>query len=211
LPIGNDGSDAAALLRNRPDVRAAERRLAAATARVGVATADLFPRVTVTGFIGFLSGDFGHLFSSSSGNDGRAWSVAPSVSWPALDYGSVKARLRASRANADGAMVSYEKAVLNALEETENAFVAYREQQMELKSLLEQAEASRRAADLAAVQYREGVADFLTLLDAQRTQLAAESAVAASEGAVNIDVVAIYKALGGVGQPPDRPLLVTRQ
>jgi multidrug efflux system outer membrane protein len=211
LPIGNDGSDAAALLRNRPDVRAAERRLAAATARVGVATADLFPRVTVTGFVGFLSGDFGHLFSSSSGNDGRAWSVAPSVSWPALDYGSVRARLRASRANADGAMVSYEKTVLNALEETENAFVAYREQQMELKSLLEQAEASRRAADLAAVQYREGVADFLTLLDAQRTQLAAESAVAASEGAVNIDVVAIYKALGGVGQPPDRPLLVTRQ
>jgi multidrug efflux system outer membrane protein len=211
LPIGNDGNDAAALLRNRPDVRAAERRLAAATARVGVATADLFPRVTITGFVGFLSGDFGHLFSSSSGNDGRAWSITPSVSWAALDYGSVRARLRASRANADGAMVNYEKTVLNALEETENAFVGYREQQMELKSLLEQAEASRRAAELAAVQYREGVADFLTLLDAQRTQLAAESAVAASEGAVNIDVVAIYKALGGVGQPSDRLALVTRQ
>jgi multidrug efflux system outer membrane protein len=211
LPIGSDGDDAAGLLRNRPDVRAAERRLAAATARVGVATADLFPRVTVTGFIGFLSGDFGHLFSSSSGNDARAWAIAPSVSWPALDYGSVRARLRASRANADGALVSYEKTVLNALEETENAFVGYREQQTRLKSLLEQAEASRRAAELAAVQYREGVADFLTLLDAQRTQLAAESDVAASEGAVNMGVVAIYKALGGVGQPPDRPLLVTRR
>jgi outer membrane protein, multidrug efflux system len=199
------------LLRNRPDVRQAEQQLAAATARVGIATADLFPRVTVTGFVGFLSGDFGHLFSSSTGTDARAWSIAPAVSWPALDYGSVRARLRASRANADGAFVNYEKTVLNALEETENAFVGYREQQMQLKSLLEQAQASRRAADLAALQYREGVTDFLTLLDAQRTQLTAESAVAETEGAVNISVVAIYKALGGVGQPHDQPLMVTRR
>lgn len=202
LPIGSDGEDVGSLLRNRPDVREAEQRLAAATARVGIATADLFPRVTVTGFVGFLSGDFGHLFSTSSGTDARAWSLAPSVSWPALDYGSVHARLRAGRANADGALVSYEKTVLNALEETENAFVNYREQQARLKSLVEQAEASRRAADLAAVQYREGVTDFLTLLDAQRTQLAAESAVAETEGSVNTGVVAIYKALGGVGQSP---------
>jgi outer membrane protein, multidrug efflux system len=201
LPIGKDGQDAGSLLRNRPDVREAERRLAAATARVGVATADLFPRVTVTGFVGFLSGDFSHLFSSSGGTDARAWSIAPSVSWPALDYGSVRARLRASRANADGAFVNYEKTVLNALEETENAFVGYREQQSRLKSLIEQADASRRAQELAAAQYREGVTDFLTLLDAQRTQLSAESAVAEAEGEVNVSVVAIYKALGGVGQP----------
>jgi outer membrane protein, multidrug efflux system len=211
LPIGNDGDDAAVLLRNRPDVREAEQRLAAATARVGIATADLFPRVTVTGFVGFLSGDFGHLFSSSAGTDARAWSIAPTVTWPAFDYGTVRARLRASRANADGALVNYEKTVLTALEETENAFVSYREQQTRLKSLLEQAEASRRAADLAAMQYREGVTDFLTLLDAQRTQLSAESAVAETEGDVNVSVVAIYKALGGVGQPRDRPLFVTRR
>jgi len=211
LPIGSDGDDAANLLRNRPDVREAERRLAAATARVGVATADLFPRVSVSGFVGFLSGDFGHLFSSSAGTDGRAWSIAPTVSWPAFDYGSVRARLRASRADADGVLMNYEKTVLNALEETENAFVGYREQQTRLKSLLEQADASRRAAELAALQYREGETDFLTLLDAQRTQLSAESAVAESEGTVNISVVTIYKALGGVGQPRDRPLLVTRR
>lgn len=207
LPIGHDGEDVGSLLRNRPDVREAEQQLAAATARVGIATADLFPRVTVTGFVGFLSGDFSHLFSTSSGSDARAWSVAPSVSWAALDYGSVHARLRASRANADGALVSYEKTVLNALEETENAFVNYREQQARLKSLVEQAEASRRAADLAAVQYREGVTDFLTLLDAQRTQLAAESDVAETEGAVNTGVVAIYKALGGVAQSPGGPAI----
>jgi outer membrane protein, multidrug efflux system len=210
LPIGADGDDAGALLRNRPDVREAQQRLAAATARVGIATADLFPRVTVSGFVGFLSGDFSHWFNSSAGTDARAWSIAPTVSWPALDYGSVRARLRASRANADGALASYEKTVLTALEETENAFVTYRDQQSRLKSLVEQAEASRRAADLAAVQYREGVTDFLTLLDAQRTQLSAESAVAETAGDVNVSVVAIYKALGGVGQPRDRPLLATR-
>jgi len=87
--------------------------------------------------------------------------------------------------------------------------VGYREQQSRLKSLIEQAEASRRAQELAAAQYREGVTDFLTLLDAQRTQLTAESAVAEAEGEVNIGVVTIYKALGGVGQPHG-PLLVTR-
>jgi multidrug efflux system outer membrane protein len=104
--------------------------------------------------------------------------------------------------------VNYEKTVLSALEDTENAFVGYREQQSRLKSLMEQADASRRAQELAAAQYREGVADFLTLLDAQRTQLSAESEVAAAEGEVNTSVVAIYKALGGVGQP-HAPLLVT--
>lgn len=195
LPIG----DPTALLRNRPDVRAAERQLAAATARVGVATADLFPRVSVGGFVGFLSGDVGRLFSSSAGNDARAWSVAPTVSWAALDLGSVHARLVASRAQADGAEANYERAVLTALEDTENSFVAYGKRQVQLKSLSEQVDASRRAAEFAELQFREGTADFLVLLDAQRTQLEAEDALAQSETAVNVAVVAIYKALGGVG------------
>jgi multidrug efflux system outer membrane protein len=197
LPIG-DPTD---LLRRRPDVRAAERQLAAATARVGVATADLFPRVSVTGFVGFLSGDVGRLFGTSTGNDARAWSVTPSVSWAAFDIGSVRARLRASEAQSDAAAANYERVVLTALEDTENSFVAYSTRQLRLKSLSEQAAASRRAAELADVQFREGVADFLVLLDAQRTQLDAEDSVAQSETAVNVAVVAIYKALGGVGQP----------
>ena len=197
LPIG----DPAELLRRRPDVRAAERQLAAATARVGVATADLFPRVNVTGFVGFLSGDIGRLFNTTPGIDARAWSVTPSVSWAAFDLGSVRARLRASEAQSDGAEANYEKVVLTALEDTENSLVAYSTRQEQLKSLTEQAGASRRAAELAAAQYREGAADFLVLLDAQRTQLEAEDSVAQSETSVNVAVVAIYKALGGVGQP----------
>jgi outer membrane protein, multidrug efflux system len=197
LPVG----DTAELLRRRPDVRAAERQLAAATARVGVATADLFPRVNVTGFVGFLSGDVGRLFNTGSDNNARAWSIAPTVSWAAFDIGSVRARLRASAAQSDAAAANYEKVVLTALEDTENSFVAYSARQRQLKSLSEQAQASRRAAEIAETQYREGVADFLVLLDAQRTQLDAEDSVAQAETSVNVSVVAIYKALGGVGQP----------
>ena len=204
LPIG----DPTLLLRHRPDVRAAERQLAAATARVGVATADLFPRVNVTGFVGFLSGDVGRLFGTAPGGDARAWSVTPTVSWAAFDMGSVRARLRATEAQSDAAAANYEKVVLMALEDTENSFLAYSARQAQLKSLTEQAAASRRAAELADTQYREGVADFLVLLDAQRTQLDAEDSVAQAQTAVNVAVVAIYKALGGIGQPlPDQPAI----
>ena len=142
------------------------------------------------------------LFGTAAGADSRAWAVSPAVSWAAFDLGSVRARLRASDAQSDAAAANYEKVVLTALEDTENSLVAYSTRQVQLKSLAEQAAASRRAAALAETQYREGVADFLVLLDAQRTQLDAEDAVAQAETAVNVGVVAIYKALGGIAQPP---------
>lgn len=189
LPIGEAGD----LLRRRPDVQAAERRLAASTARVGVATADLFPRVSVTGFVGFLSGTSAGFGNAAS----KAWSVAPSVSWPALDLGSAHARLRAAKARDDAALANYDQTVLRALEDLENALVSYRQQQAQLNSLTDQAAASRRAAELARIQYKEGGIDFLVLLDAERTLLAAEDALSVAETAVNTDVVAIYKALGG--------------
>jgi multidrug efflux system outer membrane protein len=182
-------------------VRIAERQLAAATARVGIATADLFPRVSVTGFVGFLSGDLGRLFSTTPPNDARAWSVTPTVTWAAFDLGSVRARLHASQAQSDAAAANYEKVVLLALEDAENSFLMYSKRQARLKSLNAQAQASRRAAELADIQYREGVADFLVLLDAQRTQLDAEDAVAEAGTGVNVAVIAIYKALGGIAQP----------
>ncbi len=202
LPIG----DPAELLRRRPDVRAAERQLAAAVARVGVATSNMFPRVNVNGFVGFLSGDFSHMFSTSTGTDARAWSVTPTLSWAAFDMGSVRAQLRASKARSDEAAANYEKVVLAALEDAEISLVAYGRAQTQLKSLGEQAEASQRAAALAELQYREGLVDFLTLLDAQRTQLEAEDAQAQAQTQVNVDVVAVYKAMGGVGQPASEPL-----
>lgn len=189
LPIG----DASTFLRRRPDVQAAERRLAAETARTGEATADLFPRVNVTGFVGFLSGDVSALFK----NNARAWAVSPAVTWPGLDLGSAHARLRAQRARGDESLAAYQQTVLRAVEDLQNALVAYHERQQEVASLAQQVEASRRAAELAHIRYTEGRIDFLRVLDAERTRLEAEDALTQAQTNANIDVVAIYEALGG--------------
>ncbi|MDP3978926.1 MAG: TolC family protein [Pseudomonas sp.] len=193
LPIG----DPAELLRRRPDIRAAERQLAAATASIGLATADLFPRVSLSGFLGFTAGRGSQLGSSAA----RAWGVAPSITWAAFDLGSVRARLRGAEAEADGALANYEQQVLLALEESANAFSDYANNQQRLLALLRQAEASRAAAEQARVRYREGEVDFLVLLDAERERLAAEDAQALAEVELYRGIVAIYKALGGGWQP----------
>jgi outer membrane protein, multidrug efflux system len=190
LPIGNP----AELLRRRPDVRAAERRLSAATERQGVAIAQLFPEVSVSAFVGFLAGRGSLFFTTRS----FASTATPGVSWSAFDLGRARARVRASSAVTDQALVSYEETVLGALEETENSFSNYHAQQERLVKLNTQAQESKRAADIARFRYREGVIDFLTLLDAERTQLQAEDAVAESEKDVYVAVIAFYKALGGV-------------
>ncbi len=126
--------------------------------------------------------------------------MTPSISWAAFDFGSVRARLRASKAQAEGVAAEYEKAVLLALEDTENALTAYAKQQRRLGIVIEQAQAARRAEELARIGYREGAEDFLALLDAQRTRLDSEDALARAEAAVNTGVVAVYKAIGGWGQ-----------
>ena len=190
LPLGDPSS----LLRRRPDVRAAEREVAAASARAGVAFADLFPRITISGFLGFVAGR-GSLFATS---DSRAWAVTPALSWAAFDLGSARARLRGTEAAGRESLAVYEQTVLRALEETENALVAYREQQRRLVLLAEQARESGRAAAIARVRYREGLADFLALLDAERTELVAQEAVAQAEAGVFTGVVSIYKSLGGI-------------
>jgi multidrug efflux system outer membrane protein len=189
LPIG----DPAELLRRRPDVLAAERRLASATAEIGVATADLFPRVSLSGFLGFTAGRGSQIGSSAA----RAWSLGPSITWAAFDLGSVRARIRGADANAEGALATYEQQVLLALEESENAFSDYNKRQQRLLSLIKQSESSRAAADLAAIQYKEGTVDYLVLLDAERERLNAEDAQALGETDQYRGIVAIYKALGG--------------
>jgi multidrug efflux system outer membrane protein len=190
LPIGEPNS----LLRRRPDVRAAERRLAASTANEAVAAADLYPRITISGFLGLLAGR-GNLFNVS---DTRAWAVTPALSWAAFDLGSARARLRGVEGVTRESVAEFEQVVLRALEETENALVNYREDQQRLVKLAEQARESSRAAAIARVRYREGAADFLALLDAERTELQAEDAVAEAEAGVFTSVIAVYKALGGI-------------
>ena len=193
LPVGDPGE----LLRRRPDIRAAERQLAAATATIGVATADLFPRVSMSGFLGFTAGRGSQLGSSAA----QAWGLAPTISWAAFDLGSVRARLRGAEAEADGALANYEQQVLLALEESANAFSDYGKRQQRLLALLRQSDASRAAAEQARVRYREGEVDFLVLLDAERERLSAEDAQAQAEVELYRGIVAIYKALGGGWQP----------
>jgi multidrug efflux system outer membrane protein len=181
------------LLRRRPDVRAAERRLAGAAALEGVAVAELYPRITISGFLGFLAGR-GSLFGSA---DSRAWAVTPALSWAGFDCATARARVRGAEATRE-VFAQFELVVLRALEETEGALARYREDQQRLVKLVDQARESTRAADIARTRYREGVIDFLALLDAERTELEARDAVAQAEAGVFTAIVALYKSLGGI-------------
>ena len=185
--------DPAALLRRRPDIRGSERALAAATARIGVQTASLFPRVFFNGSLGY---DANHLSRiGTSGTD--TYSFGPQITWAALDLGHVRARIQAAHANADAQLATYEKTVLTALEETENALVDFGREQVRRDYLRESAGAAAQATALARQRYTGGVADFLPVLDSERTQLDIEAQLAQSETRTATSLVAIYKALGG--------------
>ncbi|MDR3429222.1 MULTISPECIES: efflux transporter outer membrane subunit [Silvimonas] len=193
LPIG----DAAELIRRRPDIAVAERELAAANADVGAAMAERFPRISLGGFLGFIASRGGDLGQASS----KAWSITPSIDWPAFRLGAVNAQVRSNKAVVDADVARYEQTVLQAVEETEGALLTYNRTQQRLSRLVESAQQSKRAADIARVRYKEGAADFLTLLDAERTQLSAEDAMAQAESDSYIELVAVYKALGGGWAP----------
>ncbi|MGZ8238257.1 MAG: efflux transporter outer membrane subunit [Methylobacter sp.] len=188
----NIGSPAE-LLRRRPDIRIAERTLAASTARIGVATADLFPRVTFVGSIALE----GSSMSSFTGAGSDAYSVGPKISWAALDLGRVYANIKAADAHAEASLAQYEQTVLNALEETENALVNYNQQRARRALLASAAEASEKASKLAHLRYQEGVTDFLTVLDSELRLLQDQNQLALSETGTATALVALYKALGG--------------
>ena len=181
------------LLRRRPDVRAAERSLAAATARIGIATADLFPRVTFNGRIGLEASSFAGL--GKPGSD--TWSFGPSITWAALDYGHVRARMQAAGAAAEAALATYERTVLITLEETENSLVDFSREQARHDFLLESERASEIAAKLARQRYENGATDFLTVLDAERVLYGAQDELAQSNTRTATALVAVYKSLGG--------------
>ena len=189
LTLGDPG----ALLRRRPDIRAAERSLAAATARIGVATADLFPRVTFIGSAGFQADTFAGLAKSGA----ETWGFGPRITWAALDLGRVHARIKAADARTEASLAFYERTVLTALEETEGALVDFAQEQSRQQFLVTSAWASQNAADLAHQRYEGGVTDFLSVLDAERTLLEAQDRLAASQTRTATAFVAVYKALGG--------------
>lgn len=181
------------VLRRRPDVRIAERRLAAATARIGVATADLFPRFSLTGSFGFQSQEIGDLPEG----DSRFWAIGPSVRWPILDFGRVRSNIAVQDARSEQALAAYEGTVLRALSDVEVALVRLSRERARAEQLDRAAASARRASSVAEELYRAGLLEFLDLLDAQRTQYTAEDAAAQADAAIVSDTVALYRALGG--------------
>ncbi len=181
------------LARRRPDVRSAERRLAAQTAFTRSARAEYWPRLTLGGGAGYTSGNF-----SDFGGDGTSrYAFGPVISWPALNLGRVKARADAARAREAEAEAEYEQSVLRALQETETSLVSYRKARDRLERLDEAAAASERAAELARLRFEGGVADFLQVLDAQRTVLEAQDRLAQGRTDATTALVDVYRAVGG--------------
>jgi outer membrane protein, multidrug efflux system len=181
------------LLRRRPDVQAAERSLAAFTARVGIVTADLFPRVTFNGRVALEATTLSGLGSAGA----ETWSFGPRISWAGLDLGHVRARIRAAGARVDAALAEYERTVLEVLEETENALVDYGREQARTGYLQEAVRANEVAARIARQRFENGATDFLTVLDAERVLLEAQDQFARSQTRTATSLVALYKALGG--------------
>jgi multidrug efflux system outer membrane protein len=173
--------------------RRAKRELAAAIARIGVATADLFPRFSLTGAFGLQSVSIGDLALWPS----RFWSIGPTVRWPIFDAGRIRANIRVQDAREQQSLAQYEKAVLTSLEDVENALVAYGREQMRRRPLAQAVEANRLAADLAKERYTRGLVDFLNVLESQRQLYTSEDQLVQSERGIVVNLVALYKALGG--------------
>lgn len=200
LPPAPDPGTPGDLLRRRPDVSAAEHRLHAATARIGVATADLFPRFTLGALLGTQAARADALF----GRDSESGRVALGIDWSFLDAGRVRARIAARDAEASAQLARYQQTVLRALEDTENALVGYARAREEDALLQRAAADSARAADLARVRFDAGAADLLEVLDAERNRLQAEDALAEARTRSVGRAIALYRALAG-GWPARLP------
>ena len=209
LPPRIDAGTPGALLRARPDVAAAEARLHGATARIGVATADLFPRFTLGGLIGSQAIDSSALFE----RDSETRIVALGIDWSFLDIGRVRARIAAANADAEGELVRYQQSVLLALEDAENALVWHSRARSEDAHLERAAIDAAQAAQLARTRFEAGASGLLEVLDAERVQLQAQDAFADGRTRSVASAVALYKALAG-GWPqvvPERERIAGRR
>ena len=181
------------LLLRRPDVQRSERELAAATARIGAAKADLYPKFSLTGFAGVESISTDNLFDYAS----RYWSAGPTVQWELFQAGSIRANVRVQNARQEQALDSYQQTVLVALEDAENAITAYAREQTRRESLSQSVHADEQALELSTQLYDNGLADFLHVLDSERSLYAAQDALVQSDQTVSLNLVQLYKALGG--------------
>ncbi len=181
------------LIHRRPDIQQAERQLAAATARIGVAKADLFPQFSLTGNIGLESISASDWFTAGS----RYWTVGPTAQWRLFEAGRIRANIHLQTARQEEALAAYEQSVLTAFEDVENALTAYAHEQVRRQSLTRAVDADQKATQLAEDLYRHGLADFLRVLESQRSLYQSQDALIESDQIVSSNLIALYKALGG--------------
>lgn len=189
IPVGLPSE----LVRRRPDIRRAERQIAAQTARIGVATSDLFPKFSLTGSFGLASAQIGTL----GDGDSRFWSIGPAVRWALFQGGAIRSNIKVQESLTRQTRIAYEQSVLLAFEDVENSLVSLSRQQERRKSLAAAVTANRRAVELASTLNRAGLADFQRVLSSQQALAISEEALVASDQAVLQALVRLYKALGG--------------
>lgn len=181
------------LIRRRPDIRKAERDLAAQSARLGVAKADLYPRFTFNGTLQFSATDTSSLFDQMN----RVSSIGPAFQWNIFNAGSVRSNIKIQNERQEQALILYEQTILQALEEVENAIVAYARELDRRESLIKTVTSARSAANIAESLYQNGLKDFIYVLDAQRALFATEDNLAVSNSKIFTNLVRLYKTLGG--------------
>jgi multidrug efflux system outer membrane protein len=181
------------MLRRRPDIRRAEAQIHSATARIGVATADLFPKFALSGSIGYRSNQF----SSWVDWVNRFWSLGPSASWQVFTSGAVRSNIELQQTLQEQSLIAYQQTVLTALQDVENALIASAKEADHLKALTEAVAANRQAVKLSTELYTQGQIDFLNVLNAQRSLFVSEDALVQSTGNISTNLIALYKALGG--------------
>ena len=181
------------LLRRRPDIREAEAQLHASTAQIGVATADLFPNFSLTGTMNWSTNLLSKWWTDAS----RSYIFGPGVTWPIFQGGAIVSNIHLQEALRDQAFITYQKTVLAAFQDVENALIAFAKEQQHRQALNDAVIANRKAVDLSLQLYTEGQIDFLNVLNAQRSLYASEDALVQSERNIATDLIALYKALGG--------------
>jgi multidrug efflux system outer membrane protein len=192
------------LLLRRPDVSRAERQLVAATANIGVAKSDLFPKFYLTGSVGSESISSSDWFTGGS----RFWSVGPTVQWRIFDVGRIRANIKVQNARQEQALAAYEQTVLTAFEEVEDNLVLYAKEQVRRRSLEDAVAASQKSLDTANKLYASGLTDFLHVLDAERSLYQSQDALAQSDRTVSADLIALYKSLGGGWETVPEPVVL---
>ena len=181
------------MLRQRPDVRRAERQLAAQTARIGVAEAELYPKLKLSGAIGLSAFSMGSLFSSDAGSA----SGGLGITWRIFDAGAIRRTIEIQSALQEQSLIAYESSVLSALEEAEKALFTYAEERKRHRSLVEASRAAQEAHELAMMKYKAGLTDYGTVLEAERSRWSYSDQLAESRGSVTTDLIKLYKAMGG--------------